>query len=73
MTDTVILNFNTLVRNCLISTSALKSDVIIAFLTQISCTSRELQRFANVVGRNWHIYVFMDCQDLLAQNDSFMG
>jgi len=31
------------------------------------------RQFANIVGRNWHIYVCIDFQDLLAQNGGFWG
>jgi len=41
------------------------------FLTPISSTMREFWRFNNIYGRNWHIYVCMSFQDLLAQNSCF--
>jgi len=72
MTDTVIFQC-AYVQNCLISTSGLKSDVTIVFLDPICSMMQEFRRFMNIVGKNWYIYVCMDYQDLLAQNDGFWG
>jgi len=50
-----------------IYTSRLKSDVTIMY----SYTTREFRRFENILGKNCHVYLFMDFQDVLAQNGAF--
>ena len=35
--------------------------------------TREFRRFVNIIGRNWHIYVCMNFQNLLAHIGGFGG
>ena len=60
-------------QNRLISTSGLKSDITVVFLDPIFLHDAEIPAICEHLGKNWHIYVSMDVQNLLAQNGGFGG